>query len=735
MKEKIFEFKRTAGATLAEYFDGEKYFFEYTDTNLQRILCIYGINENKQKLGRLYLGHTLEEVLNSGRDLLGEELTKNGDPDYGSLRGALPEITEDAYCFLGGATSHGSVTVDRFGVITPQLSGRDREPKPMFCPSYIDGRLDGITPRQCLAGERFPILFNVFSLGEENIELMYFADAADPDRDPVIWIRTKRYSKGTPESVSLEYSVATFAHEFAHNEKCLYSISAELLYDALADTVAYWLKFTESGSRILLHEDELVRVTEGAMISAATTFTGQRPHYGHKFYGKELHDNFPPNYIWSIETACLTGHEKWARKIFEHMLDYALTDEGRFAYRQGALMLGSSATEYGMLLWLAKRYEKMLMPSGADKETLEKLSGMGNIILAHCIECPEFDGLTLVKMCAEADNNVRVNVYLNNNLWSIRGLEALSELIEAENGNKYLQTANILRKNISLMIEKYGVKGSDFGDVPPFRFGYPAIPLTLSNCLDSSAPMTEDERERYFATTKGRRDFDVTDQEITENTYANYRYYPESLSAMLMPKNYADGVEELRERLGGNLLGMTRFRSWLDDWPVLNYARFLIETGRIEKYLLLLYAHTQHHGHPDLMCYYEQIKLFGKVSAPDCVPSLLTTPTMVAWSFAYERVADNVLMLLAALPKKWYSLPFKAIKIGYSGGTVDIVSDGKRVTVDFSSPVPEGCELVWRAKDKLDISDITVGEEFITEIRENKVILKSGITHAEFEIK
>ncbi len=734
MKTKIFEFKRTTDAVLSEHFDTDKFFFEYNDGESVRLLNLYTVNENKKKYDRLYLGHSLEEILDSGRDILGEELTKDGDPDYESLRGVMPEITEDAYCFLGGAASHGSVTVDRFGVITPQLSGRDREPKPMFRPSYVDERLSDVTPRQCLAGGRFPVLFNVFSVGEENIELMYFADAADPDRDPVIWIRKKSYNREKPESFSLEYSVATFAHDLPYNEKCLHSISSELLYDALASTVAYWLKFTESGARIALPEQELVRVTEGAMISAATTFTGQRPHYGHKYYGKELHDNFPPNYIWSIETACLTGHEKWARKIFEHMLDYALTDEGCFAYRQGKLMLGSSATEYGMLLWLAKRYEKILMQNGADKETLEKLSGMGNIILAHCIECPEFDGLTLVKMCAEADNNVRVNVYLNNNLWSIRGLEALSQLLRADNENKYLQTAIILRKNINLMIETYGVKSSDFGDIPPFRFGYPAIPLTLSNCLDSSAPMTEAEREKYFATTKGRRNFDVTDQEITENTYANYRYYPESLSAMLLPKNYADGVEEMRERIGGNLLGMTRFRSWLDDWPVLNYARFLIETGRIEKYLLLLYAHTQHHGHPDLMCYYEQIKLFGKVSANDCVPSLLTTPAMVAWIFAYERVADNVLMLLAALPKKWYSLSFQAKKIGYSGGTVDIVSDGNRVTVDFSSPSPDGCELVWRAKDKLTLSDVLVGKEFISEIRNNKIILKSGITHAEFEL-
>ena len=47
-----------------------------------------------------------------------------------------------------------------------------------------------------------------------------------------------------------------------------------------------------------------------------------------------------------------------------------------------------------------------------------------------------------------------------------------------------------------------------------------------------------------------RRNFDVTGQEITENTYANYRYYPESLSAMLLPENYANGILKMRDNLG-----------------------------------------------------------------------------------------------------------------------------------------------------------------------------------------
>ena len=190
----------------------------------------------------------------------------------------------------------------------------------------------------------------------------------------------------------------------------------------------------------------------------------------------------------------------------------------------------------------------------------------------------------------------------------------------------------------------------------------------------------------------------------------------------------------MREKLGGNILGMTHFRSWIDNWPVVNYARYLLETDKIEKYLLLLYAHTLHHGHPDLMCYYEQIKLFGKVSAHDCVPSLLTTPMMTVWMLAYETVADKKLRLLSGLPKAWYKLPFSAKGIITSSGTVDIVSDGETVSIDFSNGAPEGCEVVFREFTALSPANIDKGLEYVEKIDGNRLVLKEGSRHVKLKI-
>ena len=203
---------------------------------------------------------------------------------------------------------------------------------------------------------------------------------------------------------------------------------------------------------------------------------------------------------------------------------------------------------------------------------------------------------------------------------------------------------------------------------------------------------------------------------------------------MLLPEKYADAIVNMRQNLGGELLCMTRFIDRIDDWPVLNYARFLIESGRIEKYLLLLYSHAAHHGEPERMTYYEQVSIDGTVRANDCIPSLLTVPTMLAWCFAYENVNKDKLSLLSAIPKKWYKYGFSAKGIGYSEGKVDIkYADGK-LTVSFENIPTAPVEISIRAKEKILLQDIASGSEYVERIDGNVIFIKPGIKQFEITI-
>lgn len=733
----VFEFKRPSGVILKEIFDDGEFKLFLSMGDYRKEIALYKVGEEEIDERDLFLGYTVDDVLDSGRDILGEALCKYGDPEYSAVRKVMPKITNNAYAFLGGPASWAGVTVEPNGEIIHQASGRDREPKPIFDPKSVDSRLGALIPKRMLVGREYPIMISLHTDGTDSLEFVYFVEPGDTDRDPIVWIRIKKYKNECPNGYTIEYKVAAISREGDEHLLNDNPPDEQIFLDALCDTVCFWVKYYSLGAQISVPEGEIERVGRGAVAFSALTFTGDHPHYGHKFYGKELHDNFPPNYIWAIESACVLGRVSWAKGIVRHLLDYAVNDEGRICYRQGTgLNFGVSATEYGMILHIINKYKKILGLTVLTEEEAVKLAGMGNEILSHCMPCPEFDGLTLVKMCAEADTNERVNVYLNNNLWAIRGFEALCEILSQTkiNTDVYSDMEKTLAENVEIMIKKHAVQGTQFGTLIPFRFGYTATPLTLSICKDTYRPLTEEEKEVYFTTARTRGP-ESSEQDITENTYANYRYYPEALCSMLIPNEYADSIVRMRENLGGEILGMTRFRSWIDNWPVVHYARFLIETGRIEKYILLLYAHTAHHGRADLMAYYEQIYLNASPKANDCVPSLLTTPLMLAWMFAYERVSDGHLQLLSAVPKKWFSDKFSAKNIGYSGGSINIDYDGEKLSVSSSSEIPENTEIIWRNKENIDLSDIKIGSEYVKDIIKNKIIIKSGINKFEIMLK
>ncbi len=672
------------------------------------------------------------ELLRHGRDVLGEALLQKGEPSYEAVRRLLPPVTQGAYCFLSGAASWGGVLVDRQGQIFPQSSGSLRQPDPIFSPVLVDGVLGERAPRQFLLAGKYPVLFSVHSDSDEVLELLYFVEAGDPDRDPIVWIRSKRYSKNDPASCAVCCQIAALSRHTGRR------IDEAALLTALADTVAYWRRFEAAGARLSFPEKPLLNAVYGTMMSCAATFSGDHAHYGHMWYGAELHDNFPPNYIWTLEACCLMGQHAWARRILQHLLTYVLNDHGRFVYRQGEHEdFGASAEEYGQLLFVLERYGLLLDEAHWPEAYFEKLTGMGEVLLQACMPCPEADGRIMIYMCAEADTNTRVHVYLNNNLWGIRGFQALARLLRRHGGTEaaapFADMAETLLCNTQALTEQF-TEESAYGPLVPFRFGYTAKPLTLSTCAETSEPVDEAALRKYWVRSHERHSQGGS-QDLTENTYANYRYYPEILSAMLLKRDQAEALVRMREAIGGEYLGMTRFYSWIDDWPVTHYGRYLLESGRIEKYLLLLYAHTAHHGHPDLMCYYEQMTTDGAMVAPDCVPSLLTTAIMTAWMFAYETVDRRRLRLLSAVPKGWFKTGFSAQGLGYSGGVCHIKWDGTRLEVAFSAPPAFPTEIFWRCADRLSPDAIVRGMEFVDRVEGNRVILKAGVKSAVLEIR
>jgi len=706
-------FRRGNGDTVTERYTDGKWQLELCRKGKAHVLAMYDdtrfLEESPRKL---YAGLNMDGLLDSGKDILGEALLKKKSFTYTDVETLLPPLKNDAYCFLSGPAAWAGVLISPMGEIYSGVCPPWQKVCRFFSPAEADA-LGAIAPKQMLLGGHLPVLLSVHSDGKRVMELMHFVEPGDTDRDPLVWTRKKTYSLAVPEAFKAEYFALSLANRIPA------PLGEADFLTVFAETLCYWVSFDLRGTQFSLPEPKLQNTASGCMMAAASTFTSAHPHYGHKWYGEEVHDNFPPNYIWTLEAACLLGRTGWAQEILRHLFSYALNDEGRFVYRQGDRGLyGASAEEYGQLLFLLNRYHAVLNAECWTAEDLEKLTGMGELLLSVCVICPEFDGRVFVRMCAEADTNTRVHVYLNNNLWVIRGLSALEKLLSRRgiDASRFGEMAALLAKNVA-EYWKAVTKETKFGPFPPFRLGYTAEPATLSSCRETFSPMTDSEFSTYMTVSNMRAQ--GSDQDLTENTYANYRYYLEALSAMLLPEDMAKAVMTMRENLGGEFLGMTRFYRWFDDWPVLHYARYLLETGCREKFRMLLYAHTAHHGHPDLMCYYEQADAEGGVRAPDCLPSILTTPIMTGWMFAYETVERGTLLLLDAVPENWYDAPFSAKGIGYSEGTLDLVWDGSTLEISFSSPLQKDCLLRNLTAAACDAAEV---------IPSGGIRLKQGIT-------
>lgn len=659
----------------------------------------------------LYLGHSLSEVMASGRDILAEECLRNGAPSScASVDGILPLPDAGAFGYISGVASWNGVIITRRGALVPQASRLSQNESEVFSPTVVDLALGSLTPGIFWLDGSLPVVLCVFRGEERFMEITYACEVGDTGRDPIVWIRAQILSTNSFEVLKEEYYAC--ARQWGQH---LRGIEPQEYWYAFDTACLHWLQYREQFAEISIPDKELETSVDGCMMAVRITFTDSHPHYGHAAYGLDYHDHFPPNFLTAFEAFATLGDRAFAEQIVEYVFRCVIDTDGQFCYRQGVkLRNGSSASEYGQFLWLLERYEKAIYPriDLGDPFYLEKMASIGDTLIRSRQPCREFPDLSLVQMCAEADTNGRVYCYVQNGWWAYRGLSALARVLERHGrpAEKYLRAADAILRDTNEAAARSAVS-SRFGKLLPFRIGYTAEPLTLSNCRETFVPVNDQELLDYFQVSDMRTMVPAS-QDYTENTYANYRYYPEMLSACCMSKAEEDALVKMREQLGGESLGMTRFYDHLDDWPVYNYARFLLETDRTQKYLLLLFAHARYHGLQSCLSYYEQVGFNGRVFAADCVPSTLIVPLMVSWMIAFEPVREEALYLLRGVPKAWYrqGFTFRDIRTRWGSASISVAPDGQALVFDMG--IPGGIDSFYLDVRSDDADGVLAGEGF-----------------------
>ena len=87
----VFSYSARDSFLCEQYRDG-KFFFLYREGDDEYTLPLYDATRGTRGGEGYYLGYTKEEVLASGRDLLGEALLSKGEPTYEEVAGVLPPL-------------------------------------------------------------------------------------------------------------------------------------------------------------------------------------------------------------------------------------------------------------------------------------------------------------------------------------------------------------------------------------------------------------------------------------------------------------------------------------------------------------------------------------------------------------------------------------------------------------------------------------------------------------------
>ncbi len=475
--------------------------------------------------------------------------------------------------------------------------------------------------------------------------------------------------------------------------------------------ITHWRMVNEFHGRgmALSGGDELIGdLAASNLWMADLTLRGCHPRYGIGTYDQFRHHGFPPTVIHHARCLLEWGHFGRAADVLGCYLDAYVADEGTFIY------YGPALAEYGQVLSVCARYVEL---SGDERWWLRRESVLRRIwqrLLelrreAVCDADAPTGARGLIPGLPEADyhhsDEQWREYYYSGDAWAIRGLSDVARVLRrtgsGEEAARIEREVADYRDDLLTSIEAASVETDDGVYVPP-------------------GPTQTEPIERM---TQDRH-----------ASYCNYRYFAEMVSAGVLPQRVMRQILDWRAVHGGELLAMTRFKNHLDDWPVLNWARALLETGEITRYQLLLHAHLAHHQAAGWLAAPEQVEIVPdeagvrRFYAGQVVPCQVVTPQMLRWALVYEPRGAQVLLIAPAVQRSWIEDGLSVEGLPTRRGPVDLSMRVTNGGVEVGLRIPEGVpevnvRLPLNPGEKLQRADIEGG--LILETAEDEVIFQA----------
>ena len=582
----------------------------------------------------LYLGHTVDEIMNSASDLLGNQiLSKPGDPDYEEIARVFPPIRKiKTYSFVGTPE-----TIDKVGFV---YGGRtpDFDPAPYYPPiNQIreQGRVwDG------LVGGYLPILRFVYPETQGNwTEMIAFAPlriSNGNNRIQPVWYRVSRIENGTLKWTRYIDSYHPFPPRLDYDPK--------LFYTDLADLKNGWDRMLKQSMKIDLPDERVANMARFSLVRAMMTRVADFPKYGafDKDYAGSEHDGFPDTF--TVETAAMLdwGLVDRAGRYIDNYFGEFVRDDGSILYR------GPETGQYGRMLTLVAQYVTLGGDPGVLLKRRSRIDGVTKLLLtlrAKALTLSASDpaygmiaGWSEADACLDADPPRYMQPYFSNSTEAARGFRDLGIVWEAlgrKNGNaeltawgqRLVREAAALRKDIDTSISR--------------------SLLTIDG--ETILPSIAGVKEPFHV---------AVPRDETDPQFRSYRAYMEMMYSGSLTTEQVRMIVAYRSNHHDVILGHPTAYGYktgeLAGFLSYGYGYGLIQKDMIREALLLMYSDMAHQYTRGTWTAPETRNvLIDRIAAPYCSPAELVVGLMTRWLLVFEDPESNTLWLGKGVPRKW----------------------------------------------------------------------------------
>jgi hypothetical protein len=581
-----------------------------------------------------YLGHSVDEVMKSPTDLLGDSLLANGaDPRYAQVASALPPIHKMlTYGFVGTEQ-----TFDKLGL---DYGGRS----PNFDPAIYFGSVLKVRAKSevlgGLLGGYLPVLRFVYPEAKDSwVEMLVFAPPrvfSENNRIQPVWYRVTHVESGVLTQVKY---VDTYEPYPPRAE-----VDSTNFYSDLLQLHSYWDNALSSAMKIDVPDARFTNMSRFSLIQEMMTRIGDYPKYGvlDRNYGGSEHDGFPDTFTVDTSAMLEWGMIDQAGRYIRNYFNQFVRDDGSLLYR------GPETGQYGRMLTVLAQY----VNDGGDPRLIlqlrTRIDGVTKLLLAlreNAKRLPSTSpaygmiaGWSEADACLDPDPKRYIQPYFSNSTEAARGFRDLGLVWQkfgtdthnaalAEWGRELQRQAAALETDIQASISKsiLHVQGETI---------LPAI-------AGVSEPF-------HVAVVKDKDD----------PQFRSYRAYMEMLYSGTLTEDQVKMVIDYRSKHHDILVGMPTAYGY-NTGEIAGFLAYgngyaLIQHDLISKALLLTYSDMAHQYTRGTWTAPETRNIQpDRGAAPYCAPAQMVVALMTKWLLVFEEPGRDVLWLAKGTPRDW----------------------------------------------------------------------------------